>query len=113
VLLPASRLHHGGNRRPRGRLQHADDARLLRARFGLLVAPLFRSAFVPPRARAACVRGCSYGGRLQPQPTLQLQSTGRSLGASSSGSSPGGSSVGATRPSPPIAPPAGGPHGRH
>jgi len=46
------------------------------------------------RARAACLRGCSSGGTFQPQSTFQLQSTGRSVGASSTGSSQGGSSVG-------------------
>jgi hypothetical protein len=77
-----------------------------------------------PRARAACVRGCSSGGTFQPQSTFQLQSTGRSLvstGSSqgaSTGSSQGGSSVGPAITLPPgtrggsPAPPAGSRGGR-
>jgi hypothetical protein len=36
MLLPARGFHHRGNRRTRGRLQHCDDARLLRARIGFV-----------------------------------------------------------------------------
>ena len=36
VPLPAGGLHHRGNRCARGRLQHRDDTRLLRASVGLL-----------------------------------------------------------------------------
>src|SRR5262245_56081487 len=52
------------------------------------------------RARAACVRGCSSSGTFQPQPTFQLQSTGRS-GAASTGAPQSGSSVGPTIVRPP------------
>jgi hypothetical protein len=59
-----------------------------------------------PRARAACVRGCSSGGTFQPQSTFQLQSTGRSIGGGSSQLAP---SVGAGKPGPSVGVPGPGP----
>ena len=55
MLLPARGFHHRGNRRTRGRLQHCDDARLLRARIG----------FMRPRGIGHCQRRRLCGSRFR------------------------------------------------